>query len=246
MGINQNSFHTETSVNCTEVDTEVGPDDHKERKDDHGDIVQSHVVEGFGEAEPRIGNIHAYENGGTNHGKVDEVRPTNQPKRDQVMGDKLVVVLPGLFEPQEHDERLLEPEGKLKQVVELEFRTHLPVWIFEPKVFQVVPPTVLEAHHVKTKSGGTAPVEHGVALFGKSQLLRLALDAPPFSEWLEDVERSRLTKERKNDDVKNQEEQIAIALLVPRFRLSVDLGIRFCRARWMLSLGGSESKMTSD
>lgn len=59
------------------------------------------------------------------------------------MGDEFVVVFSWFFQAQEHDESLLKPVGELEEVVQFEFGSHLPVWVFEPEVFQVVPPAIL-------------------------------------------------------------------------------------------------------
>ncbi|KAI3482251.1 hypothetical protein L1887_55084 [Cichorium endivia] len=91
-------------------------------------------------------------------------------------------------------------------------------------MLEVVPPAVLEAHHVQAERGGTAPVEHRIALLGESRLLGLALDAPPLCERLEDVERRGLAQEGEDDHVEHEEEQIAVALLVSRLEA-------LCRAR---------------
>lgn len=199
-----------------EVEAEVGPDEHEEGKDDGGDLVEAHVVERLAQAQPGIGDVHADENGGTDHGEVDEVGPTDEPERDEVVCDELVVVLPGFLETQQHDEGLLEPKAELKQIVELEFAAHLPVRILEPKMFEVEPPAVLEAHDVEPQRSGTAPVEHGIALFGESCLLRLALDPPPLGKRFKDIERGRLTEEAKHNDVKDEEEEVIVSLLIPR------------------------------
>lgn len=207
------------AVQCCgrKIDAEVGPDDHEERKDDDGDIVEAHVVERLAEAEPGIGDVHAHKDGGADHGEVDQVRPTDQPQGYEVMSDQLVVVLARCFETQEHDERLLKPEAELEEVVKLEFAAHLPVWVLEPEMFEIVPPAVLEAHDVETQRGGAAPVEYGVTLFGKPCLFGLALDAPPLGKRFKDVERRRLTHKGKHDYVEDEEEEIVVSFLVSRF-----------------------------
>lgn len=202
---------------CTKVDPEVGPDDHENSKDDDGDIVQSHVVEGFRKAEPGIGNIHAHKDGSTNHGEVDEIGPTDQPKRDQMMRNELVVILPWLFQPQQHDQRLLEPEGKLKKVVKFELAPHLPMRILEPKMLEIKPPAILETHDVQSQRSSASPVQNCITLFREPSLFSLAFDPPPFCKGLEDVQRRRLSQEREDDDVEHEEEQVVVAFLVSSF-----------------------------
>lgn len=135
---------------CTKVDPKVGPDDHENGKNNDGDIVQSHVVEGFGETEPGIRDVHAHEYSSADHGEVDKIRPTDQPKCDEMMRNQLVVILSRLLQPQQHNQRLLQPERELEKVVELELAPHLPVRILEPKVFEVEPPAILETHNVQS------------------------------------------------------------------------------------------------
>ena len=197
-----------------EVYAEVRPDDHERRKANGCRGACVNVVEELASRKERVGDIHRDENCRADHGEVDEVRPSDQPERDEVVRDEFVVVLSWLLELDEHDERLLEPVAELEQVVVLELRSHLPVWVFDPEVLELVPPTVLEFHHVDAQHAECAPVAERVALLHQSHLLRLVCDAIPLGERLEDPQRYRLADEAKDDNVEGDEGEIPDALLV--------------------------------
>lgn len=55
------------------------------------------------------------------------------------MRDELVVILPGLFNPQTHNNELLRPVARLEEVEELEAESELAVGVLEPHVFGPVP-----------------------------------------------------------------------------------------------------------
>lgn len=128
--------------------------------------------------------------------------------------NELVVVLSGRLEAQKHDKRLLKPVAELQQIVGLELRAHLPMRIFEPKMLELEPPTLLEGHDVESKEACRAPVEKGVSLLGEAFTLTFVLDPPPGGKGLKHVERGGLANATKDDDVEADEKKVFVALLV--------------------------------
>lgn len=63
------------------------------------------------------------------------------------MQDEFDKVASRLLQPQDHDEELLEPVGKLEKVEELELGEHAPVRVVDPEGARVVPPDRELSHH---------------------------------------------------------------------------------------------------
>ncbi len=130
--------------------------------------------------------------------------------------DELELVLPRLFEPQQHHQRLLQPERKLQEVVSLSSLLICQCGYFKPQMLELYHQLSWKDNDVKTERSGTSPVEHRVALFVKRACLDSLLIPHHLGEGFEDVQRRRLTQERKHNDVEDEEEQIVVALLVAR------------------------------
>jgi hypothetical protein len=45
------------------------------------------------------------------------------------MCDEFLVVFPGFLETKDEDDKLLAPVRSLHEIVALEFRSHLPIWV---------------------------------------------------------------------------------------------------------------------
>ena len=60
---------------------------------------------------------------------VNAEHAPDKPKRDKMVQNQLHVVLARFLELESEDEQLLAPVCGLHQVVPLEHRDHLPVWV---------------------------------------------------------------------------------------------------------------------
>lgn len=63
----------------------------------------------------------------TGEGGQKERNGPDEPKSDNMVGDKFAVVLAGFLEAKDEDEELLAPVGRLNKVVALEVGSHAPM-----------------------------------------------------------------------------------------------------------------------
>jgi hypothetical protein len=52
-----------------------------------------------------------------------------EPKSDEMMCDKFLVILARLLKTKDEDNELLAPVRRLHEIVALQSRCHLPVWV---------------------------------------------------------------------------------------------------------------------
>lgn len=53
----------------------------------------------------------------------------NEPESNKVMRDELMVIFARFFKAKNQDDELLAPIGCLHELIVLEFRQHVPMWI---------------------------------------------------------------------------------------------------------------------
>ena len=99
--------------------TGVGPDDNEgeEEGDDQGRVE---VVQGLGEGQEEVGNIHGDVDCKADPREMEPIGQTDQKHRHDVVEDQLLEVLAGLLQTKHQHHRLLGPEARLEEVVELE------------------------------------------------------------------------------------------------------------------------------
>lgn len=132
---------------------------------------------------------------------MEAVAETDESQGDQVVADKLLVVLAGLLHAQHEHNKLLRPVGGLEQIVE--FEVGLVELVREAFVHAsgVKVPDRRVAHDIDAPGPDKSKVDGRVHLLHEACLLALALEPCIASKRAEQLLHDELAGEGQHDDV---------------------------------------------
>lgn len=156
-----------------DVVAQVDPDADKGEKVRRNQKVVE-VVEHLGGGEKEVANVVRGVDGDANIGEVEAVAEPDEGKADHMVADELIVVLAGLFEAEDEDNRLLGPVGALEEVVKLDDSFVAAVGKVGVHAGRVVVPDGGLAHDVETGRAEKGKVDGCVSLLHEARLLALA------------------------------------------------------------------------
>lgn len=140
--------------------------------------------------------------------KVETVAQSNERQRDDVVADKLLEILPGLFQLQHQHDRLLCPVTRLQQVKGLEVRFMLPVGKTFEHGRRVEIPNVRPVHHIETKRSKDTKVDRSVHLLHETCSLAFTADSTPTCQGTDHALHQELASERQNNCVEGHKGNI--------------------------------------
>lgn len=157
-----------------------------------------------------MGDVHRQ----SHVGEVEAVAETDEGQGNQVMADKLFVVLAGLFHAQHEHNKLLRPVGGLEKVVE--FEVGLVELVREALVHAggVEVPDRRVAHDINAPGPDKGKVDGRVHLLHEACLLALGLESCIARKRAEQLLHDELAGERQHDDVEGHETNIPEALCI--------------------------------
>ncbi len=148
----------------------VEPDD-DEAEEEGDDQRRVEVVQGLGEGQEEVRNIHRDVDCKPHPGEMEAVRQTDQKHRHNVVEDQLLEVLAGLLQAEHQHDRLLGPETGLEEVVELEEPEVALVRVVEVELPRVEVPHRCFPHDVEPQRTRDPVVHDRVRLLHESLLL---------------------------------------------------------------------------
>lgn len=166
-----------------------------------------------------MGGVHS----NTNVSEVEAVAETNQSQTDNVVTNKLVVVLARLLEPQNQDDSLLSPVGSLEQVVELNRGLVRLVGEILVHAASVEVPDRSAAHDIHARRAEDTKVDGSVGLFHKTRLLALA-EARSSRKRSQQLLHDEFTREGQNNHVEDDKGDIPFTLAIMNGHRRVRLG----------------------
>lgn len=156
-----------------------------------------------------MGGVHS----DTDVSEVEAVAETNQSQTDNVVTNKLVVVLARLLESQDQDNSLLSPVGSLEQVVELDRGLVRLVGEVFVHAASVEVPDGGAAHDIHARRAENSKVDGSVGLFHKTRLLGLA-EARSSRNRSQDLLHDEFTREGQNNHVEGDKGDVPFTFAI--------------------------------
>lgn len=151
-----------------------------------------------------MGDIHR----NAHVGEVEAVTQTDQRQSDDVMSDKLLEILSGLFELQQQHNRLLSPVTSLEQVIGFEDGYVLSVRETLKHGRGVEVPDIRLLHHVQTERPKDRKVHGCVDLLHESSSLSSAANATVCSPWANHALHQKLPCERQDNSIEADKSKV--------------------------------------
>lgn len=201
----------------TQVDPVSEVDPHKDKEDEERtgkNRVQ--VVQGLRCSQKEIRDIHGNINFHTHPSEVESIGKPNKSDGDDVMQNKLVVVLSWSLQLQNENHRLLNPKGGLTKVVDLKVPVVSLVRVLQVERGSLKEPQRSSGHNPHTKRTSQTVVEHSVSLLQETVDLSGSLQATNTSQRLQDSAHDKLSQETKEQSVEANKVKVihTLAILV--------------------------------
>ena len=152
--------------------------------------------------------------GKTHVGEVEAVREGDEEQGDDVMGNKLLEVLPRLLHAQHENDGLLGPVSGLEEIVELECAVESLVWEVFIHASRIKIPDGGARHNDYSRRAEDAKVECRVQLLHKADLLASGPETRAAGQRPEHLLHNKLTSKREDDGIKCDESNIPAALTI--------------------------------
>jgi len=162
----------------------------------------------------KVGDVMRDINRNAHIREVKPVAQSDQRERDEVMGNKLIIVLPGLLQTQNQDNSLLRPVRGLQKVIRLE---HSIMRLVRKALVHgrgVEVPDWRPRHDVQTKRPEQDEVKSGIKLLHETGLLGTGLDAVRNSNGLDYPLHDELARKGENDYIEADKGDIQTTLAI--------------------------------
>ena len=159
--------------------------------------------------------------------EVEAITGRNQSKRDNVVSNQLIVILPWFLHSQAEHNELLEPVRCLEQVVELEICLVCPVREIHVHARGVEIPHRASAHHIQSAWSQEHKVYRSVHLLHETGLLCPALQSTASCKWSQEPLHNKFSSKTQNDSVEGHKCHIPVSF--PILGRSVCRGLRVIR-----------------